>query len=48
MANEIPKGIMEGSLGKKRLVDNQKNRAWKEAAELFGTKNWCVAARHSD
>jgi hypothetical protein len=44
----IPKGIMEGSPGRKRLVGNQKNRVWKDAAKLFRTKNWCAAARRSD
>jgi hypothetical protein len=37
--NRIPKGITEGSLGRKRLVGNQKKRVWKDAAKLFGTKN---------
>jgi len=46
--NRISKGIKEGSRGRKRLVGNQKNRVWKDAAKLFRTKNWCAAARHSD
>jgi hypothetical protein len=43
--NRIPKGITEGSLGRKRLVGNQKNRMWKDAVKLFRPKNWCAAAR---
>jgi hypothetical protein len=46
--NRIPKGITEGSLGRQRLVDKQKNRVWKDAAKLFRTKIWCAAAKHSD
>jgi hypothetical protein len=50
--NRIPKGILEGSLGRKKLVGNPRNRwefrVWKDAAKLHSTKNWCAVARHSD
>jgi hypothetical protein len=46
--NRISKGIKEGSLGRKRLIGNQKNSVWKDAAKLFRTKNWCAVSRHSD
>jgi len=47
MTTESQKELWKGVLEEKRLVGNQKNRAWKDAAKLFRTKNWCAAARHS-